>query len=172
MNAMKTTRTSVMATVIAGACAVLTLAGCNPDRVDKLEEGMSSEMDVIKQFGKPTDIVVEPDGSRTLEFTRQPEGTTNYFVNIGPDGKMNALRQVLNPAYFDKVKPGMTKDEVRRLLGTPAKKTFYDLKQQEDWDWRWMSNNQRKQFTVTFDKAGQALSTMNMDDPREGTQNR
>ena len=85
----------------------LALAAC--DRVDKLEEGVSTEVDVRKQFGDPVTVTVEPDGTRTLDYPRQPEGWTNYVIKVGPDGKMSSLRQLLNPDNFDKVKPGLGK---------------------------------------------------------------
>ena len=105
--------------------AVMALFGCDAQRIAKLEEGVSTEADVRKQFGDPVDVVAAPDGSRTLEYPRQPEGWTNYFITIGPDGKMSALRQVLAEPYFAKVKAGMDKAEIAKLLGRPAKRQSY-----------------------------------------------
>src|SRR5690242_2393003 len=107
------------------ACAllagVLLLAGCDQRRIAKLEEGVATEADVRREFGEPAAVFAEPDGARTFEYPRQPEGQVNYFITIGADGKMSALRQVLKPASFDRVMPGMDKSAVRRLLGRPAR---------------------------------------------------
>ena len=81
--------------VLAAALA-LTVAACDPQRVEKLEEGVATEADVRKQFGDPVTVTVEADGTRTLDYPRQPEGWTNYLIKIGADGKMSSLRQLLN----------------------------------------------------------------------------
>jgi hypothetical protein len=57
---------------------------------------------------------------------------------------------------------------VRRLIGPPAKTQRFDLKpDEENWDWRWMDNQQPKVFTVTFDKDGKVMTTAVVDDPNE-----
>lgn len=148
------------------ACTALT--ACDPQRIEKLEEGVATEVDVRKQFGDPVTVTVEADGSRTMEYPRQPEGWTNYVIKIGPDGKMSSLRQLLNPDNFAKVKPGLSQQEVRNLLGRPAKTMPFALKQEEVWDWRFKQNGQEsKMFSVTFDAAGKVVSAAVADDPRE-----
>jgi outer membrane protein assembly factor BamE (lipoprotein component of BamABCDE complex) len=152
---------------LAALLGLTALTGCDQQRVARLEEGVASELDVMKQFGVPTEIHQEADGSRTFEFTRQPEGVANYFITIGPDGRMSALRQVLSAPYFAKVQPGMDQAAVRRLLGQPALKQPFVLKEEEVWDWRWLDGQDRKVFRVTFDKAGRVLNAASLADPRE-----
>ena len=159
--------------VLRAALAVGTLVGlvglvaCDPQRVDKLEEGVSTEVDVRKQFGDPVTVTVQPDGSRTMDYPRQPEGWTNYVIQIGPDGKVSSLRQLLNPDNFAKVQPGATRQQVRDRLGRPAKTTTYALKNEEVWDWRFKRNGQEsKLFSVTFAADGKVVSTAIGDDPR------
>lgn len=139
--------------LVSGILAALaTLVGCDSRRIEKLEEGVSTEQDVRAQFGTPENVWDEPGGARTLEYNRNPAGHQNYMITIGPDGKMTALRQVLNPTTFEKVKPGMSMEQVRRMLGKPAKRTPYALKKEEAWDWRYMQgSNTPMMFTVWFD---------------------
>ena len=90
------------------------LTGCDQQRISELEEGVSTEADVRSRFGEPEKIweasdmagtplpratlaVVAAPGARTFEYNRQPAGTVNYMITLGPDGKMSALRQVLSP---------------------------------------------------------------------------
>jgi outer membrane protein assembly factor BamE (lipoprotein component of BamABCDE complex) len=81
---------------------------------------------------------------------------------------MSALRQVLTPANFAHVVPGMGRDEVRRLLGRPAKTSVYALSPNEDWDWRFVDGTQNKVFTVSFDKkSGRVVSSVAAVDPRD-----
>jgi outer membrane protein assembly factor BamE (lipoprotein component of BamABCDE complex) len=151
----------------AGAALALGLTGCDPQRVAKLEEGVSSEVDVRKQFGDPVTVTVAPDGTRTLDYPRQPEGWTNYVIQIGPDGKMSSLRQLLNADNFARIQPGMGQQEVRNLLGRPAKIQKWVLKSEETWDWRFKPTQMSQIFTVTFDDQGRVLRTATADDPRE-----
>jgi hypothetical protein len=126
-------RSAVAALLAAG----LWLAGCDPKRISELEEGVSTEADVRARFGEPENIWDSPAG-RVFEYNRQPQGQKNYMITIGPDGKMAALRQVLTPANFAKVQPGMAMEDLRKLLGKPARRTPYPLKNETAWEWRWM----------------------------------
>ena len=148
---------------------VMGLAGCDPQRISELEEDVSTEADVRDRFGVPENVWQEADGSRTLEYNRQPMGHQNYMITIGPGGKMTALRQVLAPHSFEKIKPGMAQDEVRRMLGKPAKRTTYDLKQETEWDWNWIDPpTQEKIFTVVFGADGRVLRSGSVDKLPDG----
>lgn len=149
---------SIAALVVAAALLCL-LAGCDRRKIAELEEGVSTEADVRARFGEPAAIYTEASGERTLEYPRQPAGTTNYMISIGPDGRMTALRQVLKPADFAKVRPGLDRAQVRRLLGRPARTEAYALKREEVWDWRYADDDQVKIFSVTFDRDGRVVST-------------
>ena len=134
---------------------LLSLAGCDQQRINELEEGLSTEADVRAKFGEPETVWPEPDGSRTFEYPRQPMGSRNYMITIGSDGVMRALRQVVAPHVFEKIQPGMTQEQVRRLLGRPGKRMTYALKQETDWDWNWIDPpSQEMEFTVTFGADG------------------
>lgn len=151
--------------VIAAAASLL-LAGCDARKIEKLEEGVSTEADVRRQFGEPSAVFPDAGGGRTLEFTRQPEGQTAYMISIGADGRMSALRQVLRPDILAQVAVGFDKGQVRRLIGAPARMQRYELKQQEEWDWRYLHGTEAKVFVVTFDNGGRVVSTASLPDPR------
>ncbi|MDE2368191.1 MAG: outer membrane protein assembly factor BamE [Burkholderiales bacterium] len=154
--------------IAALALALALLAGCDPQRVDKLEEGVATEAQVRQQFGNPDQIDVESDGTRVLSYPRQPQGWTNYEIRIGPDGKMSSLRQLLNEDNFARVKPGMPSMEVRRMLGKPAQTQHYDFKDETVIDWRFKQRGQEsKLFSVTFGPDAKVISTAIGDDPRE-----
>ena len=164
---MPIVRSTTAARVLGLVAALFMLAACDQQRIAKLEEGISTEADVKREFGEPKAIFNEPDGGRTFEYPRQPEGQTNYFITIDAQGKMSALRQVLKPAEFAKIAPGLDKTEVRKLLGRPAKTQRFDLKPDEEhWEWRWLDVQLPKIFNVTFDKDGKVASSNVTDDPR------
>ena len=147
----------------AAAIIVLTLlaaAGCDPQRISELQPGVSTEVDVRDRFGVPDNTWSEADGTRTFEYNRQPAGQVNYMIAIGPDGKLIAVRQVLTPENFARVLPGMGMDEVRRLLGKPAKVTPYELKKETYADWRFLqAPNQAMVFTVIYGPERAVLRT-------------
>ena len=138
---------------------VLMLLGCDSQRVAELEVGVSTETDVRARFGNPVAIYEEANGDRTLEYPRQPAGQTNYMISIAPDGKLSSLRQVLTTANFERVVPGTSKEQIRRLLGLPARTQFYKLKNEEVWDWRFVDGHEAKVFSATFDSGGSVVGT-------------
>ena len=149
------------------AAIAAALVGCDVQKIAELEVGVTTEADVRAKWGEPAAVYTEPDGSKTLEYPRQPAGQVNYMLAIGVDGKLVALRQVLKPANFAKIETGWDKARVRRLLGLPAKTQRYDLKQEETWDWRFNDNNENKLFSVTFDSGGRVTATATTIDPKE-----
>jgi hypothetical protein len=143
------------------------LAACDEQRAARLEEGVSTEYDVRRAFGEPSQVVERPDGSKTFSYPRQPEGTTNYEIVVGPDGKMSALRQLLTPVNFAKVQPGMFQGDVKRMLGRQAKTVVYGTRPDEEiWQWRFVQGQTPKVFEVTFDRDRKVLATATVDDER------
>ena len=156
---------------LAALGAALVLVGCDVQKIAELEVGVTTEADVRAKWGEPAAVYTEPDGSRTLEYPRQPAGQVNYMLAIGADGKLVAMRQVLKPVNFAKVEPGWDKAQVRRLLGTLAKTQRYALKQEEVWDWRFADGGKNKMFSVIFDTNGRVTSTATTLDAKDLNRN-
>ena len=72
---------------VALAAALLALAGCDPQRIAKLEEGVATEADVKREFGEPLAVFNQPDGSRTFEYARQPEGRSTPSSSSAPTAR-------------------------------------------------------------------------------------
>ena len=162
----------ILTYLAAAVVAALALVACDQQRINELEEGLSTEADVRDRFGTPDHVWDEGGGARTLEYNRQPAGERNYMITIGPDGKMSALRQVLTPQNFARITPGMDLNEVRRRLGRPAKITPYALSGETHHDWRFMEPpTERKLFTVITTDGRTVARTMtgpDMDAPEHG----
>lgn len=144
------------------------LTACDQRAISELEEGVSTEADVREKFGAPEAVWDGPDGAQIYEYNRQPEGYQNYQITIGPDGKMAALRQVLNPRTFAEIRPGMAMEDVRKLLGKPMKVTEYALKKEVHYDWRWRdgpNESDSQVFTVIFSPGLRVISTGSVRDP-------
>ena len=145
---------------------LLALIGCDNQRIAELEEGVATEADVRARFGAPETVWDEPDGSRVFEYNRQPAGQRNFQITVGPDGRLTALRQVLNPANFATIQPGMTGAEVRRRLGKPARTLPFNRMGEVHWDWRYLDGpNTAMMFTVVFGPDERVLRTQSVPDP-------
>lgn len=152
---------------VVGIVLLLALAACDARRIAELEEGVATEADVRSRFGEPENTWDGANGARILEYNRQPEGTQNYMITIGIDGKMSALRQVLTPANFATIEPGMMMEDVRKRLGKPMKITAFALKNTRHYDWRYADGpnaSDRKIFTVIFNDDLRVLSTGSVED--------
>lgn len=151
-------------------CALLAafgLFGCDYGMKD-LKPGVSTGYDVRDRMGTPTLEWRNTDGSVTWEFARTPEGKVNYMVSIGPDNILREIRQVLTEENFAKVQRGMTRDEIRHLLGKPAHVTRFDLKRQEVWDWKIQTPfpNAEIYIVVHFDDSGRVVETSRREEHR------
>lgn len=137
-----------------GLCAAVSalLGGCDLGALDSLQPGVSTEGDVVRAMGEPGRVWDEPDGARTLEYNRQPQGVRNYMITIGSDGLLRAVRQVLTPENFQRIQPGMTNDAVRRLLGQPARQVRYELSGETVWTWKFLEQppGEKRAFNAVF----------------------
>ena len=150
--------------------SLLSLMGCDPQRIAELEEGVSSEADVRARFGEPEKVWDGAGGVRIFEYNRQPAGHKNYMISIDTDGKMTSLRQVLTPENFAKVQPGMMMEDVRKMLGKPMKVVPYELKKETYYNWRYLTdqNNTSMVFSAVMDADMRVLRTETMLDPDVG----
>lgn len=131
-----------------------------------IEIGKSTEDDVRRQAGKPEIVWEESDGGRRLEYPRGPEGATTWMVVTNANGTVRSIEQVLTAENFQKVRPGMNKDQIRRMLGKPTKVEAFRLKQEEVWGYRWFeSPTDRAFFNVHFNNDGTVTTTSRSDDP-------
>lgn len=137
---------------------LLALLGCEP-RMSELEPGVSTAAEVKRIMGAPTFEWKAPDGTVTREFPRGPSGSVTYMADLGPDGVLKGIRQVLAEGYFAKIRPGLSQEEVRRLIGRPAETMPFPLKQEEVWSWKFAPGSGEKwHFHVHFDLEGRVVA--------------
>lgn len=105
-------------------CA-LQLAACVSPGPGDLSAG-ASVSDVITRMGKPSSELPLADGGRQLEYLRGPCGHYTFMVNVGRDGKVRAIDQVLRDEYFAKILPGMTEPAVLALIGHPLQTLTFE----------------------------------------------
>lgn len=160
--------------LLALAC-LLFIGACDRDGrpiqefgLDKLAKGVSTEADVRGVMGQPDTVWEEESGARTLEYPKGPEGTRTWMFDIDRGGKLVDYRQVLTEATFGAIRPGMSRDQVRRMLGRPKSVAEYRLKNEEVWDWRYLDPTQTPRFfNVHFDRTtGRVTQTSSSPDSR------
>ena len=156
MTALTKTAVPVLALVLAG-CAAL---------APSIPPG-ASKADVEAALGKPVDVVNAPGGEVVWQYPRGPVGQTTYMVAFGADGRAKGLTQALTWENFARVRPGMTRDEIRLAFGRPYTTVFYRNLGEEVWSYRYqIPVNTNRIFNVHFDAAtGRVRSTSDQDDP-------
>ena len=146
---------------------VAAMPACDSISLPKLKPGISKRQDVEDIMGPPTMEWKDADGSVTWEYPRTPNGVVNYMIVFGPNGVLREVRQVLTEENFAKVSPGMSREDIRRLLGQPAKESYFSLKKEYVWDWRKDDPmNMTVYFNVHFDESGRVIRTSTNVEPR------
>lgn len=147
----------------------IALAGCDFVAQQELKAGESSVDDVRRLMGKPDMIWEEKDGSQTLEYPRAPAGTETYHVRIDANGRYQGMKNILTRENFAKIKPAMSQDEVRQILGRATTVEEFKLKQEVVWGYKHSADPGRvESFNVHFDTEGKVSKTSTTDDPAQG----
>src|SRR5258708_1738587 len=103
--------------------------------------------------GAPASVWKNADGSEVWEYPRGPLGVETYMVTLGPDGAVREVRQVLSDETISKLHDGMSRDQVRRLLGRPRDIGCSTLNDEEIWSWRYREWGVRNmELYVQFDR--------------------
>lgn len=118
----------VLCTALFGGCATL-------DRDARLQPGVSREANVIALYGQPRRVWLEADGGRTLEYSSQPLGRHCYMVRLTAEGRLVDIKDGLSPTGRSRIEPGMTAEQVSRLLGTERSRVFFRHSGEDVWDW-------------------------------------
>ena len=119
-----------MFTLVLSACASYSGAGLRPGEA-RLE-------DVVRLMGEPAMRWQDPDGSVQLAYPRGPAGADTFMVRLGPDGQLRSIVNALKAAEVARVRPGMTQEQVLRILGPPdtGRTAYFKARNELVWDWR------------------------------------
>jgi hypothetical protein len=135
--------------------AALFTAGCAG--FSAINPGASAQQ-VETLVGAPANVWKNADGSEVWEYPHGPLGVETYMVTLGSDRAVREVRQVLSDESISKLHVGMTRDEVRRLLGRPRDIGFSGSSDEEIWSWRYREWGVRNmELYVQFDRPTGAL---------------
>lgn len=143
-----------LASALAALGAAL-LPACDAVNLPEIKPGITTAAEVRARLGDPGFEFSNDDGSVTWEYSRQPNGTSCYMITIGNDRIVRKMEQVLTETNMAKVRDGMSRDEIRRLLGAPGSKVVFDNLGEDIWEWRIAGVPQMDEtyFMVHFDLA-------------------
>jgi hypothetical protein len=149
--------------------AAVLLAACASNNGSGLKPGEARLDDVQVAMGTPAMRWQDADGSVQLAYPHGPLGYLTLMVNIGPDGRLRSIGNVLEENSFVRIRAGMTKDEVLRVLGPSdsGKTVYFKSRDELVWDWRFCQlGGTAGRFMVLFDgTSGKVRSTMAVTEP-------
>ena len=140
-------------TSAATAIVAAALPACDYFNLQEIKPGVTTQAEVRSRMGEPGFIHWNDDGTATWEYARQPNGSSCYMITFGLDHVVAKVEQVLNDANYAKVRVGMSKDDIRRLLGAPGSKQTFNNLGEDIWEWRieGMPPMEETYFMVHFD---------------------
>lgn len=107
------------------------LAGCatTPPRLYATVE------EAVVERGEPTRSWDNHNGTKTLEFSTQPNGTSCLMLETAENGSVLRQWDALSDQSRAQVKAGMTQDEVLRQLGTQRSMQTFPNSAEVVWTW-------------------------------------
>lgn len=128
------------------------------DRTGRLEPGVST-MDTVRRIMGAPDMEWREKKETVWEYAFTPEGVRNYMLAFDANRLLRRVEQVLTPDNFASVQPGMSREQVRRLLGRPASAVVFERRGEEVWDWKLpAAPDAIVRCNVHFDLAGRVSS--------------
>ena len=102
----------------------------------------------------------------TIVISAMLAGCMGHSMVQGTDVNPQATKSTLSPESLNRIKPGMSKDQVTQLIGPPEPSLimYFEARDELVWEWRICDEwKQRARFNVLFDGAkGVVRSTMNI----------
>lgn len=144
------------------------LGACDYFAQRELQPGVSTVDDVRRLMGKPVMIWEENDGSQVFEYSRGPEGSETWMVEIGSDGRYRGMADARAAAQLERVRAGMSRDDLRRLLGKPDEEQRFPARDETVWTWRVKTStgSGTEMFHVHLSAEGRVLRTSRTPDPK------
>jgi len=110
-------------------------------------------------MGPPAMEMRDPDGTRLLYYPRGPLGNQTYLAAIGPEGNLREISNVLNDGVFNAIRPGLTEEQVLRMIGPPREKDYFSNLQQTAWDYKFQDSwGYDSILSVMIDRQGIVVS--------------
>jgi len=103
--------------------AAFSLASLSAEAANLPNAGASAAQ-VETIMGAPTAVRSTAAGQELWEYAEKPFPYETYILVFSKSGSLKTIHQVINDKTFAQIKPGMTQESVRVLLGTPWRTTY------------------------------------------------
>ena len=147
-----------------GWLALLALSACTGYGTAGLQVGDSAAR-VEQRMGPATGRHALPGGGQRLEFARGPMGLHTYMVDVDTQARVTRWEQVLSPAHFAAVKPGLSRQDLLLALGRPTAVRHFRRQNEEVWNYRY-DNPLCRWFEVSLAIDGPVRAAYHAPDPR------
>lgn len=107
------------------------MPACDVVNLNEIRPGVTTAAEVKARMGEPGFIHHDNDGTAIWEYSRQPQGVHCYMIAFDRKEVVTRMDQVLNDANYARIADGLSKDDVRRILGAPATKVVFDNLREE-----------------------------------------
>jgi len=127
---------------------LLLAAGCVSDGRG-LQPGVHDAPAVRAEMGAPGEVLKAPQGGEVWFYPRGRVARQTWRAEIGPDGRLRGIEQVLYEKNFDRIIDGKTtREELRLMLGPPNAEWLAMNGWETIWDYHywWVS----QQWVVHF----------------------
>jgi outer membrane protein assembly factor BamE (lipoprotein component of BamABCDE complex) len=113
----------------------------------------ATEAQVRASMGEPALDLGAPDGSRRLVYPRGPLGTQTFMADVSRDGVLLGVHQALTDDTFNNIRPGLTRDDILRMIGPPGETMAFSRQGTIAWDYRYTDTwGYQAIFSVIFDR--------------------
>ena len=133
-------------TILASACAVLGGPQFTP--------GTTTRAEVFAYKGPPAHIAEETNGIKRFFWPTGPAGTSTVMARFDAKERLISYEEVLDMPHFADIQPGMSMEDVTRLIGPPYAgwTAYFKARDELAWEWRYCDSwNSAARFNVLFD---------------------
>ena len=140
------------------------LSGCSlmPERVPL----GATRGEIESRLGRPTAVHALADGTR-LQYSRQPAGQQVYNLDLGADGGLRRVEQVMDAGWLQRIEVDRwTRDDALLHLGRPALVERVARWDGDIWTYRFQEVTGARQVHLHLDRAGVVRRVMFTDEPQ------
>jgi hypothetical protein len=123
---------------ILGLAGAITLVGCGS--MTQIAPGTPLQT-VISQYGQPSVSCANPDGTKRVVWSQEPEGELAWGADVDANGTVTTFTQVLRPSEFVVLNEGSwDAQRVNCHFGPPSRiETYPDNPNQVVWHYNYYS---------------------------------
>ncbi len=146
-----------------GLVLLALLTGCSlmPERVPM----GATRGEIESRLGRPTAVHALANGMR-LQYSRQPAGQQVYNLDLGADGGLRQVEQVMDAGWLQRIEVDRwTRDDALLHLGRPALVERVARWDGDIWTYRFQEATGARQVHLHLDRAGVVRRVMFTDEP-------